>query len=195
MRARRSKDEHPPIAVPPRQVASKQLADRVQVVRHRRPNAWTPPQSSTTRLEPSTRKATDHSPQSSPPRLGTSRRGEAVTAIIAPAAGDVQGRRSGTTPPIIAPAAGDVQARRRITTPQSSPRGWGRPGEGDGSRRPNHRPSRLWEEDVTRQQVFHPARRGCRLVPRSGPSQQSFGSPYEGTLLTPQSTEAADAEA
>jgi hypothetical protein len=64
------------------------------------------PQSSHPRLLPSRRKAACHdapnhhphawdrpgqAKQSSPPRLGTSRRGEAVTAIIAPAVGGVQG--------------------------------------------------------------------------------------------------------
>jgi hypothetical protein len=48
-------------------------------------------------------------PQSSPPRLETSRRKEATPPIFAPAARAVQARRSSDA--IIAPAAGGVQAK------------------------------------------------------------------------------------
>jgi hypothetical protein len=55
-----------------------------------------------------------------------------VTAIIAPAPGAGEAKVV-RRPQIIAPAAGDGQAKGVVQTPgrrpQSSPRGWGRPGE------------------------------------------------------------------
>ncbi len=80
--------------------------------------------------------------QSSPPRLGMSRGGEAVTAIIASAAGDVQAKEGdaprmtsqagnadfASVAPIIGLAAGAVAARRSRDC-DHRPRGWGRPGE------------------------------------------------------------------